>query len=644
MRVDVTKLLFVGTKGPLDQFLEAMQALGKVQFVNKPKAVGELLGNHGYDIIRAIKILSQHNQETSNINTSHHSDTNNFYLIRNPFAFAAEVIALRDEAEKISLDLKVMTPTHLIHQKIGQIPWDDIKYIEQHSSLRLHFYEGATSKNFAHFIPELLSIGHGGEREVFVSSKELPSPLPSGLREIDRQELESLEERIISYKARLHQIEKELSKKSHLIPNLRAALIREVNIARKEEAKNQSQYEVDETLFILTGWCPGTELQRVQEEAKAHNVLVEEIALDNDEIIPTYLENKGWGEVGEDLVHIYDTPSSTDKDPSLWVLAFFSLFFAIIIGDAGYGLIFLAVGLYVQMKGIKSALGKRVAKLVALLGVSCVIWGLLCNSIFGIELSTNNPLRRHSLLTKLVTARGEYHFSQGESDSEITAWMETHDNVPPKTVDEFLYTPSSKTGSVFSDKYSDNILFEAAILIGAIHMLLGMFRYGTRNLAYFGWALFFIGGYLYFPTYLEATSLIHYTLGIPPQVGAKVGSDLMLFGGVSAMIYSIYKHGFSGIFEFMMAVQLFADALSYLRLYALGLSGALVAKMINEAAGSLPFVLGAVLLIISHAINILMSTVGGIIHGLRLNFLEWYHYSFEGGGKKFTPLRYEEKE
>ena len=69
------------------------------------------------------------------------------------------------------------------------------------------------------------------------------------------------------------------------------------------------------------------------------------------------------------------------------------------------------------------------------------------------------------------------------------------------------------------------------------------------------------------------------------------------------------------------------------------MAGAIVASTINDMASNLPIVLSILLLIVGHSMNIVLGVMGGVIHGLRLNFLEFYHYSFEGGGKKFEPLK-----
>ena len=88
----------------------------------------------------------------------------------------------------------------------------------------------------------------------------------------------------------------------------------------------------------------------------------------------------------------------------------------------------------------------------------------------------------------------------------------------------------------------------------------------------------------------------------------------------------------------MTAIQVFADILSYLRIFALGLAGSIMSSTINQLSSQMPLFIGIITIIFAHTINILLSIMGGTIHGLRLNFLEWYHYSFEGGGRPFKPL------
>ena len=113
----------------------------------------------------------------------------------------------------------------------------------------------------------------------------------------------------------------------------------------------------------------------------------------------------------------------------------------------------------------------------------------------------------------------------------------------------------------------------------------------------------------------------------------------MYVGLILAVGIAIFRHKLLGLLEASNLIQIFGDVLSYLRLYALGLAGSLLTATMLDLAASVPFVFGLIILLLGHAVNIVLGIMGGIIHGLRLNFLEWYHYSFEGGGRMFNPLR-----
>lgn len=634
MRIDVKKFLFIGNRSHLDRFLTSAQKEASIQFVIKPKPLTDLIGSHVYDVIRAIKILRQYENPQA-------LDPRRI-TIRNPFHFASEIIKMKDECEKIDCDLKILSTRLLVAQFFGTIPWDTISILEASTSLRVRFFEGSTFRQFATHYPELLPIHDAGEKSYFISLLFHSEQLPTGLREIRRDEIQEIDMKRQTLIERRRALEELLRIKSQSRLSLQEALSIESSAARLDEAKNMHRSEIDGTLFILSGWVPDILQEKVANMAGKEQVISEEILPDPSEIAPTYLENSGWSRVGEDLIYIYDTPSNSDKDPSWWVLGFFALFFAMIVGDAGYGLVFLIIAYTIQKTKKPEGLGKRVVNLVKLLGISCVGWGFLCHSFFGISFSEKSVIAQSSLLQYVVEKRAEYEFQKQIHHSQISSNPSTNHTEQALTLDEFLLTPDSK-GITLADTYADNALFEVALFIGIIHMVLGMLRYYKKNYANLSWSLFIIGAYLYLPAYLGATSFSNYLFHIEPSVAASLGKLCMGLGFGFSMLYTIYIHGITGIFEAMMAVQLFADSLSYLRLYALGLAGGLVSKIINDAAATTPIAISVILFITSHVINIILATAGGILHGLRLNFLEWYHYSFEGGGKKFIPLSHEER-
>lgn len=188
-------------------------------------------------------------------------------------------------------------------------------------------------------------------------------------------------------------------------------------------------------------------------------------------------------------------------------------------------------------------------------------------------------------------------------------------------------------------EFSGNIIFEFIIIIGVVHISLSFLRYLLRNYSGFGWITFLIGGYLFFPTMLQDTSIMQFMGWVSTATAKTLGLQL-LYGGVGfALLAAIIQKGWKGLNEIANVVSVFSDVLSYLRLYALSLAGAIMADTFNDQGASQGFFIGFLIILVGHCVNIGLSFMGGVIHGLRLNFLEWYHYCFNGGGRLFKPLQ-----
>jgi V/A-type H+-transporting ATPase subunit I len=126
---------------------------------------------------------------------------------------------------------------------------------------------------------------------------------------------------------------------------------------------------------------------------------------------------------------------------------------------------------------------------------------------------------------------------------------------------------------------------------------------------------------------------------VPQSIAFPVGEQL-LYGGLGlALVLSLIQQRLAGLGAAFKMIEIFADTLSYLRLYALGLASMVLAATFNEIGMKVGYLFGGLIILFGHCINITLGVSAGLIHGLRLNFLEWYHHCFEGGGKKFNPLK-----
>lgn len=638
MREDVKKFLFIGAEEDKEAFFRRAQVQGIIHFIDPSPVSHQETPPDVQRLTAAIRILrglpSQEQEENfSNL----HAD-----------AIVDDILRLHENIERLAEDLRVLAIELARIEIFGDFSLEDVAYIEKEGKCRIRFFAARPDLFQDEPEPEgliFITSEHGLDYYMAVNGH---SPVLEKMFEVKfTHSLSELKHRYQQAEKEHRQIEQKLKDYVKYNDFLHHALIEKLNQYHLYHAQTYVQEAMGGSLFAVEGWVPVNKEAELDSIIGPLTVYVEEIAIEPTDVIPTYLENHGAARLGEDLVHIYDTPSSTDEDPSMWVLSFFTLFFAFIIGDAGYGLLYLTIALFLRYKYPDlNGLKKRILDLFTVLSTGCVVWGVLMTSFFGLQIGIDNPLRKLSLSQWLAEKKVAYHLVH--QDEVHQDWIEKFPDLKDvKDVHQFVsYAPHSDPdkGYVILNDLTDNIMFELALFIGVVHLILSLGRYARRNWHQIGWIAFLIGAYLYFPAYLKTPSILNFVGGIDLIKGGKVGLELMIAGIGIAWLLAIIRHGWTGIFEIVVLIQVFADTLSYLRLYALALAGAIVASTINEIASGMPLIIGVILILLSHFINIILDTMSGVIHGLRLNFLEWYHYSFEGGGKRFQPLKLLEKE
>lgn len=634
MRIDVKKVLFMGLCDQKKRFFEKAQDAGFIDFIDPNKSSAEETPHEIQAIIQGIKILRK-------LPPSEQKEVYDYELAPE---IAEKIIAINHDLEKKLEEERVVKLEIARVEIFGNFSVQDLEFIRNDAKKYVQFF--CAKKGLFHdnnLAEDFIFVGSENGLDYFISISnhhqenddmiEMKVDLPANI----------LKEKLKLIKKEIDELERKLKTYVRYNDFLHRALIDRMNVYALVTAQSQVEYEMNDALFVAQGWVAVDKEKELQNLVNNFDIEVVEIAIEESDRVPTYLENSGGGRIGEDLVHIYDTPSIEDKDPSLWVLVFFSLFFSFIIGDGGYGLIFLAVAIYLRFK-FKNAknVGKRFINLVTILSISCVVWGFLTTSFFGISFGPDNPLQKVSLVNTLVHKKVEYHWKH--KDSSYQEWVKQFPEVanmksPQEIIENATTEKNGIKGFELQKSFIDGIMLEMALLIGMIHISLSFARYLKRNWAGFGWILFIIGAYCYFPYYLGVSSMLNYVVGLHESVIGPNGLYLIIGGLSLAVVLSIIQNKLMGLLEIMTVIQVFSDVLSYLRLYALGLAGGIVSATINELAGSVIFVGGILIIILGHMINIALAVMGGVIHGLRLNFLEWYHYSFIGGGKMFEPLR-----
>lgn len=631
MIIKLKKFLIYGIKEQMDVFFEAAQEKGFIEFIGKGKKVKNF-SSTAKDYISAIKILKKQPiqiQSDEKISSK---------------ALVSKILHLNQSLEKLFEDERLIESEIMRIAPFGDFSTEEILNLEKQIHRYFQFFTIKKSTREKFLVPEeCIYINTAYDLDYFIAINQERKTYPKMIEIFIEQSLELLRQKKLIIGKQIVEIQKELKELAKHMKFLMNELIIELNVSSLELAKSDVSYPIENSIFLIQAWVPENKLEKLDQLTKNFNVNFEEIAIEKSDRVPTYLENKGAAKIGEDLVTIYDVPSINDKDPSMFVLVFFAIFFAVIIGDLGYGLVLLILSFFLKFK-IKNPkpLGSRIIKLSMILSVACIGWGILVGSFFGIDVSLKSPLNKVILINNLAIKKANYHIEK--KDLGYQTWVEQFPELKKaKDGKEFLLNgyivENNEKKLVVLNSFKNSLLMEFSLLMGVIHLTISFLRYIRRNWAGLGWILFMIGGYLYFPSFLKATSMIHFLHILDKPTCFFIGKILLYSGIGLAMAISIFVKKFMGILDITVMISVFADIMSYVRLYALGLAGVIMADTFNTMGLSLGIIFGPIVILGGHIMNLLLNIMSGSIHGLRLNFIEWYHYSFEGDGKLFDPLR-----
>ena len=374
-----------------------------------------------------------------------------------------------------------------------------------------------------------------------------------------------------------------------------------------------------DSLRLLVGWVRADRTEELTTVLDADHIFyeMEDPAFEDD--VPVQITNGRFTSLFEPILRMYSLPNYHDLDPSFYFAPFFMLFFGLCLGDGGYGLLVLFGGLAVAKfcKGDVCNYGR----LMAWLGMMTVICGLLMGTFFGIDLS--------------------------QQDWAFLAPVKPY------------FLNDNGVGPIFG--YSPMMVL--SVIIGLIQVLLGMILKGCKAVKNYGFA-YGIGTFCWVAAIILAVILY----GLPAcgvQLPQVVQYILMALIGISALGIFFYNSPGSyrrpllgllgniggGVWAtYGMATGLLGDLLSYIRLFALGLTGGVLGGVFNSLAidmtSSLPVMVRWIpmilILLAGHGITFALSMISAFVHPMRLTFVEFFkNADFEGGGKEYSPFRKE---
>lgn len=360
-------------------------------------------------------------------------------------------------------------------------------------------------------------------------------------------------------------------------------------------------------LKVVEGFCPIDQTEALDTMLQEQDIYFQAEDPTEEDNTPIKLRNNWFTRMFECFTGMYGMPTYGEFDPTPILAPFYLLFFAMCMGDAGYGLVLIAFGLLVHYKKLNISMFEGLGPIITTLGVGTAVVGLFLGTFFGIPLAQADwyPEALKSIIVK---------------------------------------------GTVMG--YDAQMVL--AICIGVFHICLAMVvkaicytkRFGFKeNISTWGWLLLVVGG-------LSALILLM-LFNAPAEVTKWT---LIGIAGVSALgIYIFNKPGRNpllnigvGLWDtYNMATGLLGDVLSYVRLYALGLAGGMLGGAFNDLGlmvlGENPtwqWVGFVLILLIGHVLNVAMSALGAFVHPLRLTFVEYFKNSgYEGKGVAYQPFK-----
>ena len=391
----------------------------------------------------------------------------------------------------------------------------------------------------------------------------------------------------------------DLQEEKDLLRQLQLSAEVTYNELQKEQAKNELVN--GQHVFVLQGWLTTKAVDAVEVQLKdklgegEYVFLPLEIAEEEYEEVPTVLENNTFLQPFENLTEMYGLPKYGELDPTPYTAPFYLVFFGMMAADLGYGAL-LWLGTFIMLKFFHFDKGmNRNLKFFHLLSYPVMIWGIVFGSAFGADL----PFQPLSLSKDLITIM-ILSIIFGVIQIMVGLSLGAYSNLKKK---------------VYTDAYTSHLGW-LAIITGIILYVLGSMVLNISWIATIGSSIAIIA----------AIAIVVVT----------VLSSENKWGGLASGLYNLY--GISGYV---------ADVVSYTRLMALAVSGGSIASAFNMLVGFLPpvarFTAGIFLIVALQGLNIFLSFLGAYVHGLRLQFVEFFGKFYDGGGHALKPFKTYEK-
>ena len=612
MITKMTKYSFVLLTGEKEGFLEQLQELGVVDISRSVKPIDSDSSVMFHKAERAKKVL----EFLEGINYTKDADAE--AIAKTTVNIEGDPVDFIEECRAKLTELHAAL-AHAEKQLQATLPWGeyDKKALDGLKDLGYAIrYYAVDAKKFDESWGELYPlqvVEDNGKKVWFVTVAPKGEAYSFPVQEVAAPEITSSEAAsdIARIKTEITDCKAGLLNAKDYIPAIKEACNSDLVELDRYLAKEAGEGAAEDMITVFTGFAPvENDAELVEAFEKMGVLYIKEEAVEEDNP-PIKLKNNWFTRQFEVLTGMYGMPVYGEYDPTPIVAPFFLLFFAMCMGDAGYGILLILIGMFLKYKMADSGLGKMHG-LVTFLGIGTLVIGLFLGTFFGMSLAE-------------------------------AAWV-------PQWLKSCMIVGEVEVPGMGMF----NIQMLLALGIGVFHICLAMVvktigftkRFGFRNtISTWGWTLLIVGG------------IILTALGMMEVMGpVAMKWSVIALATVSCLGIFIFNtpgrnplmNIGSGLWDtYNMVTGLLGDVLSYIRLYALGLAGGMLGNAFNIMGTmildipipGINWVFCIVILIFGHVLNLAMSCLGAFVHPLRLTFVEYFKNSgYEGTGKFYNPL------
>ena len=500
-------------------------------------------------------------------------------------------------------------------QAWGEFSPAELKAVKE-EGFDLHFYRIGEKECEAAIAAEdirVIRMGTIDKMPTIAVLGTLPAEIPATEFNIPEKSVSELQQKIKDCTEAMAACEEVFKKNSVYDASFKAQMLKAENDVTYSAANRT--VEGDDDFVWLSGYVPEVDLDpfKAMMAEKKCAWSVEDVS-EEDEQIPTKVR---YNKVSRLIQPVFDIlgilPGYREQDISLWFFLFFILFFAMIIGDAGYGSLVLVGTLAFAWKTKSKS---DAVFLLTVLSVATIVWGAVTGTWFGMESAMKVPFLKALVIPSFA-------------------------NYP----EYFGVTTTAQQNTIMKFSFS----------IGAIQMVLGSIlsikkKIPEKNLSWvadLGWSIAIIAMYL-----MSLNLVIGENINLVP-VFACIGvafALVVLFGGMSPekSFGAGLKSGLADAFTvFLNTISCFGNVMSYIRLFAVGMAGLAIAQSFNDIAAGFkgPLVIvGIIVIVIGHGLNLIMAFLSVVVHGVRLNVLEFSgQVGLEWTGIAYEPFKKKDK-